>query len=231
MIKVCLGFCVSVLALINIVLIGTFPRLLPPLTRLPAAVLTPALLAMSGYGFDQVIFIDNVGDRINHAERAAFAAQHAAAGLVLFSVELSMAITLVLKSQVHCKWRYIAFAIILVGSYSRGIRLKDYPVVKNIIVGSTWAVFAVVLPCLMAAPQGQLSRQRLCLMVAAMFLFGFAASLKSDASDTKGDAEQGTLTIPLLCGKEFANFMASMGFTVWWALMGCSLASRFRERH
>ena len=223
-----IGFFVSLLALTSIVLIGTFPRL-PPLSKLPAAVLTPGLLAMSVYGFDHVIFIDDVADAINHAERAAFAAQHAAAGLLLFSVELSMAITLVLKSQVHCKWRYIAFAIILVGSYSRGIRLKDYPVVKNIIVGSAYAVFAVLLPCRMAARQGQVSSLRLCLTIAAMFLLGFGGSLESDAWDMDGDAEQGTVTIPVLCGCEFAKCMASMAFTISKALMGCSLASRIWE--
>lgn len=228
MIEVGIGFFVSLLALISIVLIGTSPRL-PPLSRLPAAVLTPGLFAMSVYGFDHVIFIDDVADGINHVERAAFAAEHAAAGLLLFSVELSMAITLVLKSQVHCKWRYIAFAIILVGSYSRGIRLKDYPVVKNIIVGSAYAVFAVVLPCRMVSLQGQLSSLRLCLTIAAMFLLGFGGSVQSDAWDMDGDAEQGTVTIPVLCGKEFATSMASMAFVGWGALLGFSLASRIWE--
>ena len=224
------GVVVSLLAWMSLhVVILTPVRRALPLKQLVRAVVAPGLFATALYGFDRVVFIDSIADGVNHPDRAAFAAQHARAGLVIFSAVLSMAITMVIKSPVQCKWRHIVLAVLLVSSYSRGIRLKQIPFMKNFLVGGAYAQGQVMLPCGMAASEGQVSQGRLRLTAAATFFVGFAGSLMSDVRDMAGDTAQGTITVPVLFGSRAATCLATHAFALAALSLGCAIVCCLKE--
>ena len=86
-------------------------------------------------------------------------------------------------------------------------RLKEIPVMKNLVVCSSWGSIAVLLPCVAAGAPVTLATV-LCLVV--FFSWGFNASALPDMRDVKGDALSGVRTIPVLIGIEKTR--ALLGF-------------------
>jgi 4-hydroxybenzoate polyprenyltransferase len=78
-------------------------------------------------------------------------------------------------------------------------RLKEIPVMKNLVVCSSWGAIAVLLPCVAAGAPVTLATV-LCLVV--FVSWGFNASALPDMRDVKGDALSGVKTIPVLIGIE-----------------------------
>jgi 4-hydroxybenzoate polyprenyltransferase len=78
-------------------------------------------------------------------------------------------------------------------------RLKEIPVMKNLVVCSSWSAIAVLLPLVAAGAPVTLATV-LCLVVLASW--GFHASALPDMRDVKGDALSGVRTIPVLIGIE-----------------------------
>lgn len=78
-------------------------------------------------------------------------------------------------------------------------RLKEIPVMKNLVVCSSWGSIAVLLPLVVAGAPVTLETV-LCLVVFASW--GFCGSALPDMRDVKGDALSGVKTIPVLIGIE-----------------------------
>ena len=76
-------------------------------------------------------------------------------------------------------------------------RLKDIPVMKNIVVASSWAVSTTFLPA--AHMMGAI----LAIAVVFCFMFGkaFINTVLYDVRDIKGDSEKGVKTIPVIVGQ------------------------------
>ncbi len=78
-------------------------------------------------------------------------------------------------------------------------RLKEIPVMKNLVVCSSWGAIGVLLPCVAAGAPVTLATV-LCLVV--FVSWGFNASALPDMRDIEGDALSGVRTIPVLIGIE-----------------------------
>lgn len=76
-------------------------------------------------------------------------------------------------------------------------RLKDIPGVKSLVVALTWALVTVLLPALLGPPLDPL-------LVALVFLWNtlvwFVNTAFFDLGDMRGDALEGTRTLPLVLG-------------------------------
>lgn len=74
-------------------------------------------------------------------------------------------------------------------------RLKDIPVMKNLVVGITWASVTTLLPGLHNA-----SMISLALVFYFMFVKFFINTVLYDLRDVKGDSDNGVKTIPVILG-------------------------------
>ncbi|NLX49490.1 MAG: UbiA family prenyltransferase [Methanospirillum sp.] len=76
-------------------------------------------------------------------------------------------------------------------------RLKEIPVMKNLVVGGSWSAILVILPCLTAG-RPITGETVLCLLF--FFTYAFIASALPDMRDREGDERAGVRTIPVLIG-------------------------------
>lgn len=76
-------------------------------------------------------------------------------------------------------------------------RLKEIPVVKNLVVATAWAIPLSLLPALTGPPPGN-GRVALSFLFFASYVF--TASTIPDIRDREGDARTGVRTIPVLLG-------------------------------
>ncbi len=76
-------------------------------------------------------------------------------------------------------------------------RLKEIPVMKNLVVGGSWSLILVLLPCV-ASGAPMTFATGLCLLF--FFTYAFIASSLPDMRDREGDALAGVRTIPVLIG-------------------------------
>lgn len=76
-------------------------------------------------------------------------------------------------------------------------RLKDVPVVKNVVVAISWALVTTLLPAMQMAPRtGSMIASVLYFMLAKVFI----NAVLFDVRDVKGDREMGVKTMPVLLG-------------------------------
>jgi 4-hydroxybenzoate polyprenyltransferase len=76
-------------------------------------------------------------------------------------------------------------------------RLKDVPVVKNVVVAISWALVTTLLPAMQMAPKtGSMIASVLYFMLAKVFI----NAVLFDVRDVKGDREMGVKTMPVLLG-------------------------------
>jgi 4-hydroxybenzoate polyprenyltransferase len=78
-------------------------------------------------------------------------------------------------------------------------RLKEIPVMKNLVVCSSWGAIPVLLPCVATGAPVTLATL---LTFVFFFSYVFIASAMPDMRDTEGDALSGVRTIPVLIGIE-----------------------------
>jgi 4-hydroxybenzoate polyprenyltransferase len=76
-------------------------------------------------------------------------------------------------------------------------RLKEIPVMKNLVVGGSWSAILVFLPCAIADAPITLATI-ICFL--SFFSYAFIASSLPDIRDREGDASAGIVTIPVLIG-------------------------------
>jgi len=83
-------------------------------------------------------------------------------------------------------------------------RLKEIPVMKNLVVSTSWALSASLLPVFMTA-----SIPGVATLIVFLFIFSwtFIASTLPDIRDRAGDSATGVATIPVLFGVERARFL------------------------
>jgi len=78
-------------------------------------------------------------------------------------------------------------------------RLKDIPVMKNVVVAISWALVTILIPALhLSNPDSWL----VFMVVYFMFIKTFIDTVLYDVRDVKGDRENGVRTIPVLLGSE-----------------------------
>jgi 4-hydroxybenzoate polyprenyltransferase len=78
-------------------------------------------------------------------------------------------------------------------------RLKEIPMVKNIVVGFSWAILLSLLPVYL---NHGVPDSRTAITFLLFFLWGFMASMIPDVRDRAGDASAGVRTIPVIYGDE-----------------------------
>ena len=76
-------------------------------------------------------------------------------------------------------------------------RLKEIPVMKNLVVCSSWATILVLLPCVASGTPVTIAS---CLCFVFFFSYVFIASAMPDMRDREGDALTGVRTIPVIIG-------------------------------
>lgn len=76
-------------------------------------------------------------------------------------------------------------------------RLKEIPVMKNLVVGGSWSMILVLLPVVTTGAPVTLET---CLCLLFFFTYAFIASSLPDMRDREGDALAGVRTIPVLIG-------------------------------
>jgi 4-hydroxybenzoate polyprenyltransferase len=149
---------------------------------------------------------DEKEDSVNHPERFQFtsrfmkpleyAAYSAYALAVLIAVPFGFVAVLVTLVPLIAG---ILYSVPILPKRLGYRRLKEIPVMKNLVVCSSWSTIAVLLPVVAAGAPVTLATV-LCLVVLASW--GFHASALPDMRDVKGDALSGVRTIPVLIGIE-----------------------------
>ena len=76
-------------------------------------------------------------------------------------------------------------------------RMKEIPVMKNLVVGGSWSGILVLLPCVASGTPVTISSF---LCFAFFFSYVFIASAMPDMRDREGDALTGVRTIPVIIG-------------------------------
>ena len=168
----------------------------------PPALFTCAivfLISYSVYSLDKIADLDK--DVINMPQRRGFlygrkklvlssslAAYLLAVLLTLFSTPVALPIVLI--------------PIIANAFYGTKLlpglpRLKDIPVMKNVVVASTWALITTLMPALSA---GHLAAFNVVIVGYFMFVKTFVDTVLYDMRDVEGDRLNGVRTIPAMLG-------------------------------
>jgi len=147
---------------------------------------------------------DESEDAVNHSRRFAFTQKYA--GVLWYSSFAGYGLAF-LVAGVYGPWAMAITAIPLVSGILYSIpflpagcryrRLKDIPLVKNLLVGLAWAVPVAFLPvACTGAPFGLMT------LVTGFFFFllSFINSTVFDIRDVEGDAGSGVKTLPVMLG-------------------------------
>lgn len=158
------------------------------------------LIAFSVYSLDKIADLDK--DIINMPSRSSFisgrkklvilsslGAYALALLLAIFSTPAAVPIILV---------PLIANAFYGTRLLSGVPRLKDIPVMKNVVVASTWALITALIPALTTGPPGALA---IAMVFYFMFVKTFIDTVLYDMRDVKGDRLNGVRTIPVMLGE------------------------------
>jgi 4-hydroxybenzoate polyprenyltransferase len=93
----------------------------------------------------------------------------------------------------------IIYSVPLLSGFCRYQRVKEIPMMKNIVVSGSWAITFSFLPVFMA---GTIADIRSLMVFALIFEYVFIASVLPDIRDREGDAALQVYTIPVLIGVE-----------------------------
>lgn len=178
----------------------------------PAACLILFLVTFSVYNMNRKT--DESEDAINHSRRFAFTQKHAK---VLMHASLAAYIVAFAIAGLHGIFAFGITAIPLVSGIFYSIpllphgfryrRLKDIPVVKNLMVGLAWAVPVALLP---AACTGYSIGIMTYAVGIFFFLLSFINSTVFDIRDMEGDAKSGVRTIPVMLGLQKTRILLSV---------------------
>ncbi|MDY6865241.1 MAG: UbiA family prenyltransferase [Halobacteriota archaeon] len=160
-------------------------------------ILATFFVTFSIYSLNRIT--DKEEDAINMPERSAYIKDNELLVLILIIFSYGFAIVLGLWISI------LSMPILLVPLFSgivysvkifSGVRLKDIPVVKSIIVSLCWAIGAAFLP--------PIDSGKSFIFISSVFYFFFLKSFINtvlfDVRDVEGDSKNGTRTIPILIG-------------------------------
>jgi 4-hydroxybenzoate polyprenyltransferase len=166
-------------------------------------ILVLSLVVFSVYNLNRKT--DQAEDALNHERRFSFTSRFE---LPLFAAALgayalATGIALVSGALLACGIVMIPlicgilYSVPIFPQGSKVRRLKEIPLVKNILVSLAWgATFALVPVALSGLPPDT----NTLLVFIFIFFWTFIASVLPDIRDMKGDAQVGVVTIPVLLG-------------------------------
>ncbi len=176
--------------------------LIQGITPSPVALVIMLLVPFSVYNMNRKT--DEEEDSVNHPGRYRFTKRfekplaHGALGA--YALATLIAVPFGLGAVLVTLVPLIAGVLYSMPVLPKGFgyrRLKEIPVMKNIVVGGSWSVILVFLPCMVAGIPVTLPTL-LCLLF--FFTYGFIASALPDMRDREGDAQAGVVTIPVMIG-------------------------------
>ncbi|MGC9515614.1 UbiA family prenyltransferase [Methanocrinis sp.] len=157
------------------------------------------LIAFSVYSLDKIADLDK--DIINMPQRRSFL--YGRKRLVLSSslAAYGLAALLTLAST-PTALPIVLTPIIANAFYGTKLlpgvpRLKDIPVMKNLVVASTWALITTLLPAMSA---GCLEPFKIAIVGYFIFVKTFVDTALYDMRDVEGDRQNGVRTIPVILG-------------------------------
>ena len=169
----------------------------------PALIVIMVLVSFSVYNLNRKT--DEKEDEINHKERFGFTKRFEKP--LLYAAIISYIVALLICAAVGPPAILVGliplasgilYSVPLLPRTWKYHRLKEVPLLKNIIVAGAWACTLALLPALMygisSAPV---------MFVAGLFFFTYVvmASVLPDIRDIEGDARVGVHTIPVLLGE------------------------------
>lgn len=158
------------------------------------------LISFSVYSLDKIADLDK--DVVNMPQRRGFLYRRKRLVLSCSLVAYALAFLLTLSSTPA------ALPIVMIPLVANALygmkplpmvpRLKDIPVMKNVVVASTWALITTMMPVLSAGSLGMLN-----IFVVGYFMFvkTFIDTVLYDMRDVEGDRLNGVRTIPVMMGK------------------------------
>jgi 4-hydroxybenzoate polyprenyltransferase len=167
-----------------------------------ASAIIMTLVSFSVYNLNRKT--DEQEDEINHRERYSFTKRFEK--ILFYGALVSYAIALVISIFYGFNAFFVACIPLLSGIlYSEPIlpvswryhRLKEIPVIKNVLVASAWALTLSLLPtCIVRDMPG------IGVLISGIFFFTyvFMASILPDIRDREGDFVVGITTLPVLIG-------------------------------
>jgi 4-hydroxybenzoate polyprenyltransferase len=172
---------------------------------------------------------DGEEDVINRKGRYLFTEQYgrSLSALALFAIILAMILSMLQGIQslvITCIPLVLGFlySASWLPPQFRYHRLKEVPMVKNMIVGFSWGLLPGLLPVLInkAIPDGKTF-----ITFLLFFTWGFVASIIPDIRDREGDVLSGIHTIPVIFGNRRARlFLLLVNMTVGIIIIRSSLA-------
>lgn len=158
------------------------------------------LISFSVYSLDKIADLDK--DVINMPQRRSFI--YGRKRLVLAS-SLAAYLLAVLLTLFRMPAALLIVLIPVIANAFYGTkllpgipRLKDIPVMKNVVVALTWALITTLMPALNA---GHLATFNVALVGYFMFVKTFVDTVLYDMRDVEGDRLNGVRTIPAMLGR------------------------------
>ncbi len=183
----CTGFCI---AFAGFILLGANPDL--------HACLAVSLTVFSVYSLNKLT--DKKEDAINSPERLSFLAGRTRLILVYSLLSYALSVLLIALEKP------IAIPVIFIPLLANALyssrlipglpRLKDIPLMKNLVVAFSWALVCVLVP----AAYSEYLDGKVILIIYFIFQKVFINTVLYDVRDIAGDRENGIRTLPCLFG-------------------------------
>jgi 4-hydroxybenzoate polyprenyltransferase len=140
-------------------------------------------------------------DKINDSQKQSLYKGKKKTWMLILSTSLTLCFLLIIETNVSLMLIYLVplFSSILYGkSVLFFPRLKNIPVLKNVVLVSTWTLMATSIPSYSNI------QDSFHLIIISYFLFIklLINSILFDLRDIKGDSEAGVRTIPVILGRE-----------------------------
>jgi len=171
-------------------------------------------------------FTDVREDFANDTVRSVFFVSHRSLLRLAYVAFTGVVVTLVLTGSLNAYFMSllllgVVYSCRLVPWYEPGrglrfVRLKDTPLVKNVLVSALWGVSVFAVPLLLSrAHPASIDLYPVGLLAAAMMLSTFNSTFFGDIMDMDGDRLVGTTTLPTMLG-ERRSLLLQTGVNVAW---------------
>ncbi len=166
----------------------------------PTIFVSAFFLTFTVYNLDRVA--GSKEDTINDAQKLRLYKGKTKTWTVILSTALTLCVLLIIETNAGLLLIYLVplIASILYGK-SVGFfpRLKNVPVVKNLVLVSTWTLMATAIPSYSSSIQDPL---HLPLITYFLFIKLLVNSILFDLRDIHGDRAAGVKTLPVMLGRE-----------------------------
>ena len=198
---------------------------------------TPLLMAafvltFAVYNLDKVIMQKE--DVINDPDRLKFFMGRERTWIVISVVSLTLSVVLGATEGLGVLLTLLLPLAVYAG-YSIGLpfmpRLKEIPVVKNVVLVATWALVPTLLPNLSKlGPVGEKGMLLSILVFYFIFTKIMVNSILFDLRDVKGDGESGVRTLPVVLGvKRVRRLLLLLNSTLFLWITVCWLLGSFSQ--